>query len=1400
MQLLTDAADPDLYAYKDPLASDDVGPSPDVLRELVGFYLQYMHPIHGLVDPQAPDFWTRLDRPLEPNIASIVYAMCTIGAVFKSSTPSSESPGVKPPTPSPGVRDDLVYGFYTRTWTLKDERPRDIVTIQTILIMQSFFDLTSQVEEASSSFRLMAEIADEIELGAHVLELGHREKLSKEDILVRNTWKLFVWNEVMGFLITKQSSKIIPTKDLSSKALDVRPEEIPGSKTSIAAVVHYHLGNLFKIFQLTARIKLPMSPRDLHAVTNILDAFTAWHGGLPKHLRGPGSRPTYASGKGTTSSSAYTLDLYFRLGHILLLNSLPSSVRSSPTGLGPRRESPLRILATCANGITATVSDLTKEPELRNYCMAHGLRCLTEAAMLQLANSKELDPNISTPAKLNFMKTLWCIRQFNFTLPHDVLNLTLAPYDNLGKTPSSSFIQDSAQMDPTKEIFHPRTPSASSVSMESPVFFGPQRTKRDISLASDYGSSTTSAREGSHPTIHETNEQNTKRVSRTGPISPLQDNAAASLLALSLESPTAIQSLARASMVYGRAPDVPLDGVESRTSQAHPPPRDDYEGDRSRSSSISVLSLRTESPKSHLANFTDIQSYPVAGQRSSLSSPAQARREPVDSHSLHVQDYRPPSDAHPHPHSPRQNRGDIYRPFSHRSTSTLPISGGAWTSPDNRYRRLRGSPVLDERNSLQAQADLPSSSTTAPTWHAEMAGPDLPGVIRPLFYERDSTPTVSDQQRPSPNFQSTPNTSGAASAGPPHNGVIITGSSRSLLASERPGTSDHYDQPHEHGASQRRTAPDHSNRPSGLHSRQNEHDQQSAREMRPPQDMRPRGNSSCSAGRDMETYRMQQQLPEYQDQPSRSHGHHRPSSRPSASRDAGEQESRSHYLIGQHADTTHSVGVTTTATITATAHSNPEYASRSSRQRTPNFHVHRRSEQPIGYQDPALLPSHLQGPRSALASIESELHLEEQTRHRQLQQLQQPQQQQQQLHHPHPYHRQSIDENVLNRSSVSTRTSTEQPSRGGDATRKGPFEHESPQTVDVSSPLWSFSPRSAAAAAAAAAVASRPIAMPSSRASSRRSSAAVLWQESPHLREALSRDRDPLGSEEPLLRQDHHRTSVSSEGRAEPIPSSSSMSVAGRKRPSVSMYSSAGDEEVVVVVAAAASIAGNGGGVATFRNRVGSAMVDLGQHYQQRASDSGQGSSRPLERRQSGSTRAIERQEQGVGLGLSVVTPPMRYAQPEFPRDHQQYSAQQGRPSERHAYPNHRSMHPPPPPPHFRQDPRYFQPQEQVYDPALSSSHYQQQRSISTHPPHPHPLGPVQSTYPQTRASIPPPPQPDWSFASEPRSLGSQIHAQTKINDSVGGGDDGGSLDAEGNDGTSGYSDVIREAVRRKYR
>lgn len=70
--------------------------------------------------------------------------------------------------------------------------------------------------------------------------------------------------------------------------------------------------------------------------------------------------------------------------------------------------------------------------------------------MLQLANSKELNPAISTPAKVNFMKTLWCIRQFNFALPLDVLSLTLAPFDTVGKIPSSSSNQDIAHPESSK--------------------------------------------------------------------------------------------------------------------------------------------------------------------------------------------------------------------------------------------------------------------------------------------------------------------------------------------------------------------------------------------------------------------------------------------------------------------------------------------------------------------------------------------------------------------------------------------------------------------------------------------------------------------------------------------------------------------------------------------------------------------------------------------------------------------------------------------------------------------------------------------------------------------------------------------------------------------------------------
>lgn len=217
--------------------------------------------------------------------------------------------------------------------------------------------------------------------------------------------------------------------------IDYRPEEVPIARSPAVDAAIYHLGNLFKTFQMISKLKLPISSRDLHPVIAVLDSLTTWHGNLPKTLKRVPNRG-YNSG-GVSPLAAY-LDLYYKLGHIFLLNSLPPSVRSNATGLGPRRESPLRILATSANGITAAVSDLIGETDLRNYCMIPGIRCLTGAATVQLANSKVTDPNISTPAKLNYKRTIWCIKHFNFSAPADELSSILDSYDTVGENISSS--------------------------------------------------------------------------------------------------------------------------------------------------------------------------------------------------------------------------------------------------------------------------------------------------------------------------------------------------------------------------------------------------------------------------------------------------------------------------------------------------------------------------------------------------------------------------------------------------------------------------------------------------------------------------------------------------------------------------------------------------------------------------------------------------------------------------------------------------------------------------------------------------------------------------------------------------------------------------------------------------
>lgn len=919
--------------------------------------------------------------------------------------------------------------------------------------------------------------------------------------------------------------------------------------------------------------------------------------------------------------------------------------------------------------------------------------------------------------------------------------------------------------------------------MESPVFSAPPRAKRDISLASDYSSSTTSAQEGSHPTIYEADEPDTKHVTRIAPVSPLQDGAAASLLALSLESPTTLQSLATTALAYNRLPEAPLDGMEVLTGQTHSLARDEYEGDRSRSSSISVLSLRTESPATHFVSFTDVQSHPVTSQRSSLPPPT--RREPVDPHSLHIQDYRPPSDTHPHPLSPRQSRADLQRPLYHRSMNTFPPPHheGSWTRHDR-----RGVSEHDDGYQSRAPMVLPSpSSTTGSVWPSELPGTEPYGPGRSFHYEEDSILPRSDQPQP-PNF---PSTSSVYGAPIPHDRGFMTGSSRSLLASERQDTSStqyaRHDESYQHGQTLWRSASEHSNQPSSPHTHPKEHDLRSPRETRHLREIRPQSNT----GRDMDTdtYRTQQQISEFHDPPpSRPHGHHHPS-RHLDSRVAGEQDPRKLLSPVHHTDSYFSSGVATSA-----SHLSPEYASRALAQGATFFPADRRRELPLGSQDPAPLPSYRQDPETVRGRLEFEARMEEQARLRQHHHQQQ---------HHHTYHRHSIDESVMSLSTVPARTPLEQPSRG-DVTKMGVYEQESSQSVvDRSSPQWSISPQSTTA---------RPIAMPGSRSGSRRSSS-VVWQESPRFREALSRDRViGSGSEEPFLggggSGGQDKGNVSSEGRAELTPSLH----AGRKRPSVSMYAITGGEEAALLL----------------RSKSGGAATDSGQAYMQRESDSGpsvplesgsvaayravtaynldplhqdgQGGSRLLERRQSSSTHAIERQEQGVGLGLSGITPPMRYAQPEFPRDqhqhpfggeqrppvdfHRQYRSaehpQQGRPLERHQpYPLYRPMYPPPPLSHSQQDGvRLYRSQEipPSYDPALSSHSRPQHRSM----PIPHPLGPIQS---MSQSLV----QQEWP-PTDPRPVA--LGPSTSRSDGHAGADDTTS---------SGYSDLIRDPVRRKY-
>ncbi|KAF9438043.1 hypothetical protein BGZ76_010092 [Entomortierella beljakovae] len=512
LQSISDVVDTDSLDQKEIPDSKTLGITSELLRRLITLYMRYVHPLFRIVSESDPIFWNRLDDPIPPEFSSLVYAMCTIGAMLKSKTPSD------------GQLDDHVFYFYRKTRSVIESRPKDFVTLQSLLIIQSLHVVAHQRVKYEEDYQLMSEIADSIQLGEMVKKIVFHTRLSQEDLVLRNTWRMLIWIDTLANMVATRNYTVDPQRELSSPGLDSRAEEIPGTKSTSSEAAYFYFAGLFKIFQYISKIRSPLSPRDLHPVTSALDTLCLWHNSLPKNLR-CNSKPGET---GSVSSHATNLDLFYRLGHILLLNLLPPSVRSSPTGLGPRRESPLRILATCANGITSAMGDLIKEPDLKSYCMAHGMRCLTEAAMIQMQNSKEPDPAISTPAKVNFMKTLWCIKQFNFAIPPEVLLSVLEPYNTLMKQATS--IQRTDREGRRVGGSRTRTPS----SAESQIHDG-----REHSLASDYSSSTGSTREGSHMTVFESEEIDRERQYQS-PTSPTQDSTT-SLMTLSLESPTVTQ-------------------------------------------------------------------------------------------------------------------------------------------------------------------------------------------------------------------------------------------------------------------------------------------------------------------------------------------------------------------------------------------------------------------------------------------------------------------------------------------------------------------------------------------------------------------------------------------------------------------------------------------------------------------------------------------------------------------------------------------------------------------------------------------------------------------------------------------------------------------------------------------
>ena len=193
---IIEAVDKNALVYSQLLDPNEPAPSSDVIRPLVRHYLRYVHPFHRIIDEHDPQFWTRMDQPMAPEVATIVYAMCTLGAIFASKDSTS------------GTLDNVVHDFHKRTLAVKCERPEDIVTIQTLLILQEFYVVTNQMDMGTKTFQNMLDIADAIKLKDMVKRISTQDKLSPGDAIIRNIWRMIVWTETLANIVSMRTARI----------------------------------------------------------------------------------------------------------------------------------------------------------------------------------------------------------------------------------------------------------------------------------------------------------------------------------------------------------------------------------------------------------------------------------------------------------------------------------------------------------------------------------------------------------------------------------------------------------------------------------------------------------------------------------------------------------------------------------------------------------------------------------------------------------------------------------------------------------------------------------------------------------------------------------------------------------------------------------------------------------------------------------------------------------------------------------------------------------------------------------------------------------------------------------------------------------------------------------------